>query len=79
MKAYYYRIYDSTYPSITIDEGIVESAESSIFPGQIVGRDEREKYSLPMECEAHHFKSLTAKIEGFYFDIPVEDVFKYKI
>jgi hypothetical protein len=79
MLAYYYRIYDVKIPSYTIEEGIIKDCEDTIYPAQN-SSSELDKYpDLPHECEAHHFKCLGTKIEGYYFNIPVEILNKYKV
>ena len=78
MLAYYYRIYDAKIPSYTIDEGIIRDCEDTIYPAQNYGQSE-EYPDLPYECEAHHFHCTGAKIEGFYFNISVENLKEYKV
>ena len=81
MRAYYYKITDIENPSYVIDEGIIKDSEDTIYPAQVAGESEAEEFGLPYECECHHFTSSNgkSKIEGFYFDIPIEGIMKYKV
>lgn len=73
MKAYYYCIVNKKDNKIVL-EGIIKDAEDTICPQQ-----ETDIEELPFECEAHHFKSENYNLLGFYFNIPREEINKYRI
>jgi hypothetical protein len=59
-------------------EGILRNSEDSIYPAQESPELLKEFPTLPHECEFRHFRVNGLYTEGFYFDIPMSELEKWK-